>query len=172
MKWFSQVRLKDFVEILEANDVKVNLKTISYFYKEQYFCRIRWFSKMEDEELEEFTSLSDEAGEISKHDLIVQTKKSSFWKGNLDLKNKPSGHSTKVSILYQIRIFYSFICKTSRNRNKSSYPYGVDIFGNIVTKNVFSIFGNRKCCILYFLQKCVFPSSSKQGKHIAPYTNI
>ena len=112
---------------------------------------------MEDEELEEFTSLSDEAGEISKHDLIVQTKKSSFWKGNLDLKNKPSGHSTKVSILYQIRIFYSFICKTSRNRNKSSYPYGVDIFGNIVTKkNVFSTFGNRKCCILDFYSNAFF----------------
>ena len=84
---------------------------------------------MEDEELEEFTSLSDEAGEISKHDLIVQTKKSSFWKGNLDLKNKPSGHSTKV--FSQIRIFDSFICKTSRNRNKSSYPYGVDIFATL-----------------------------------------
>ena len=51
---------------------------------------------MEEEELEEFSSLSDDAGEISKHDLIVQTKKSSFWKGNLDLKSKPSGHSTKV----------------------------------------------------------------------------
>ena len=54
---------------------------------------------MEDEELEEFSSLSDEAGEISKHDLIVQTKKSSFWKGNLDLKSKPSGHSTKVILV-------------------------------------------------------------------------
>ena len=124
---------------------------------------------MEDEELEEFTSLSDEAGEISKHDLIVQTKKSSFWKGNLDLKNKPSGHSTKV---FSIKSEYSTDLFGNRNRNKSSYPYGVDIFGNIVTKNVFSIFGNRKCCILYFLQQCVFPSSSKQGKHIAPYTNI
>ena len=51
---------------------------------------------MEEEELAEFSSLSDDAGEISKHDLIVQTKKSSFWKGNLDLKSKPSGHSTKV----------------------------------------------------------------------------
>ena len=54
---------------------------------------------MEDEEFEEFSSLSDEAGEISKHDLIVQTKKSSFWKGNLDLKAKPSGHSTKVILV-------------------------------------------------------------------------
>ena len=56
---------------------------------------------MEDEELEEFSSLSDEAGEISKHDLIVQTKKSSFWKGNLDLKSKPSGHSTKVILFLE-----------------------------------------------------------------------
>ena len=54
---------------------------------------------MEEEELEEFSSLSDDAGEISKHDLIVQTKKSSFWKGNLDLKSKPSGHSTKVILV-------------------------------------------------------------------------
>ena len=59
------------------------------------------YSKMEDEELEEFSSLSDEAGEISKHDLMVQTKKSSFWKGNLDLKSKPSGHSTKVILAIQ-----------------------------------------------------------------------
>ena len=54
---------------------------------------------MEEEEFEEFSSLSDDAGEISKHDLIVQTKKSSFWKGNLDLKSKPSGHSTKVILV-------------------------------------------------------------------------
>ena len=89
---------------------------------------------MEDEELEEFTSLSDEAGEISKHDLIVQTKKSSFWKGNLDLKNKPSGHSTKV---FSIKSEYSTDLFGNRNRNKSSYPYGVDIFGNIVTKKTY-----------------------------------
>ena len=51
---------------------------------------------MEDEELKMFTNLADENGEISKHDLIVKTKQSNFWKGNMDLKNYPGSHSTKV----------------------------------------------------------------------------
>jgi hypothetical protein len=56
------------------------------------------YFQMEDEELDVFTKLADEKGEISKHNLIVQTKQSSFWKGNMDLKSKPSGHTTKVII--------------------------------------------------------------------------
>jgi len=71
-----RVRLKDFVHILEANDVKV-----------------------EEEEMENFMKLVDENGEISKHDLIIQTKQSSFWSGHLDLKNAPCGHSTKVEVM-------------------------------------------------------------------------
>lgn len=71
-----RVRLKDFLEILDANDVK-----------------------MEDEELEVFSGLVDDNGEIAKHDLIVQSKQSSFWKGNMDLKNKPGSHSTKAEAI-------------------------------------------------------------------------
>ncbi len=52
---------------------------------------------MEDEELEVFSGLVDDKGEIAKHDLIIQSKQSSFWKGNMDLKNKPGSHSTKVN---------------------------------------------------------------------------
>ena len=55
---------------------------------------------MEDEELEVFTKLADDKGEISKHDLIVHTKNSSFWKSNLDLKTKGGSHSTKVKQFY------------------------------------------------------------------------
>ena len=72
---------------------------------------------MEEEELEEFSSLSDDAGEISKHDLIVQTKKSSFWKGNLDLKSKPSGHSTKV-IFVNLCKFMHYHCTLLLNDKK------------------------------------------------------
>ena len=78
-----RVRLKDFIDILDSNGVEVT----------------EWFhslAQMDDGELEGFSSLVDSSGEISKHDLIVQTKKSSFWKGNLDLKTKPCAHSTKV----------------------------------------------------------------------------
>ena len=54
---------------------------------------------MEDDELEVFTKLADDKGEISKHDLIVHTKNSSFWKSNLDLKTKGCNHSTKVKLI-------------------------------------------------------------------------
>ena len=56
-------------------------------------------AQMDEGELEGFSSLADGGGEISKHDLIVQTKKSSFWKGSLDLKTKPCAHSTKVGAM-------------------------------------------------------------------------
>lgn len=73
---------------------------------------------MNDDELEAFVKIADENGDISKNDIIIQvkretlkvnshrwmeiltiltqTKQSSFWKGNLDLKNMPGSHSTKV----------------------------------------------------------------------------
>jgi len=71
-----KVKLKDYLEILDANDIKMN-----------------------DDELEAFVKLVDDNGEISKNDIIIQTKQSSFWKGNLDLKNVPGSHSTKVEIM-------------------------------------------------------------------------
>jgi len=71
-----RVRLKDFVHILDVNDVK-----------------------MEEDEMESFMRLVDDNGEISKHDLIIQTKQSSFWSGHLDLKNAPCSHSTKVEVM-------------------------------------------------------------------------
>ena len=58
---------------------------------------------MEDDELLIFSNLTDSKGEISKHDLIVHSKQSSFWKGHMDLKYKPCGHSTKVNILFTIK---------------------------------------------------------------------
>jgi len=71
-----RVKLKDYLEILEVNDIKMN-----------------------ECELEAFVKISDENGEISKNDIIIQTKQSSFWKGNMDLKNLPGSHSTKVEIM-------------------------------------------------------------------------
>ena len=52
---------------------------------------------MTEEELEAFRSLANEDGEISKNDIIVQTKQSTFWKGNMELKNKLGTHATKVT---------------------------------------------------------------------------
>ena len=59
-----RVRLKDFVHILEANDVKV-----AFF---RMLAETQMNSKVEEEEMENFMKLVDENGEISKHDLIIQ----------------------------------------------------------------------------------------------------
>ena len=71
-----KVGLKEFTHILEANGVELS-----------------------DEDLKEFAVLADDAGEISKTDLIVQTKASKFWKGYMEAKSKPGALMSKVNIL-------------------------------------------------------------------------
>ena len=46
--------------------------------------------------LKEFSALADENGEITKTDLIVQTKASKFWKGYMEAKSRPGAHTSKV----------------------------------------------------------------------------
>ena len=54
---------------------------------------------MEEDELASFSALSDKNGEISKTDLLVHTKHSSFWKDFLGSKTKPCSHTSKVRIM-------------------------------------------------------------------------
>ena len=51
---------------------------------------------MDEDELASFSALSDTKGEISKTDLLVHTKNSSFWKEFLGSKTKPCSHTSKV----------------------------------------------------------------------------
>jgi len=71
-----RVELKDFMEILEANGVEID-----------------------DSELASFSALSDETGEISKNDLLIHTKNSSFWKGFMESKARPCSHTSKVEAM-------------------------------------------------------------------------
>ena len=51
---------------------------------------------MDEADLADFNSLSDENGEISKTDLIVHSKASSFWRGYMETKSKPGAITSKV----------------------------------------------------------------------------
>ena len=83
-----KVRLKDVIQILEVHDVKVS-EFISNDNKNIFF-------QIEDEEFAFFSNLIDDNGEISKQDILVQTRQSDFWRDHMDLKKKPPSHSTKA----------------------------------------------------------------------------
>ena len=51
---------------------------------------------MDEDEIASFSALSDTKGEISKTDLLVHTKNSSFWKEFRGSKAKPCSHTSKV----------------------------------------------------------------------------
>ena len=51
---------------------------------------------MDDADLADFTSIADENGEISKTDLIVHTKASSFWRSYMESKSRPGAVTSKV----------------------------------------------------------------------------
>ena len=71
-----KVGLKEFIHILGANGVEIN-----------------------EEDMKEFEALADAEGEISKTDLIVQTKASKFWKGYMEAKSKPGALMSKVNTI-------------------------------------------------------------------------
>merc|ERR1719348_2362415 len=54
---------------------------------------------MDEADLADFTSIADENGEISKTDLIVHTKASSFWRSYMESKSKPGAVTSKVEIM-------------------------------------------------------------------------
>ena len=56
------------------------------------------YLQIDEEELKEFSALADENGEITKTDLIVQTKASKFWKGYMEAKSRPGALTSKVRI--------------------------------------------------------------------------
>merc|ERR1711892_936019 len=56
---------------------------------------------MDEADLADFTSISDANGEISKTDLIVHTKASSFWRSYMETKSKPGAVTSKVEIMNQ-----------------------------------------------------------------------
>ena len=86
-----KVELKEFIEILEAHGVEVNnISRISIHNPLQ----------MDEADLADFTSISDANGEISKTDLIVHTKASSFWCSYMETKSKPGAVTSKVRTAY------------------------------------------------------------------------
>ena len=52
---------------------------------------------MDESELADFTSITDDNGEITKTDLIVHSKASSFWRDYMETKSKPGAVTSKVS---------------------------------------------------------------------------
>ena len=52
--------------------------------------------KMDDDEIASFSALSDNNGEITKNELLIHTKNSSFWKEFQGSKAKPCSHTSKV----------------------------------------------------------------------------
>jgi len=73
-----RVELRVFISILERNGIE-----------------------MKEEELETFGKLIDENGEISKTDMIMATKQSSFWKGHggLESKSATGSFTSKVEVI-------------------------------------------------------------------------
>ena len=67
---------------------------------------------MDEADLADFTSISDANGEISKTDLIVHTKASSFWRSYMETKSKPGAVTSKVTTAY----FVSEVNETVRQR--------------------------------------------------------
>ena len=87
----SEDELEAFVKLVDdngeisKNDIIIQVKNIfvaqasRQYYSKQSGKRVKSFSIWYKEECD-----------------CAQTKQSSFWKGNLDLKNVPGSHSTKV----------------------------------------------------------------------------
>ena len=55
---------------------------------------------MDDDDMNEFSALVDDNGEISKTDLIIHTKASKFWKPYMESKSKHGGVISKVQQIF------------------------------------------------------------------------
>ena len=115
-----KVGLKEFTHILEANGVELS-----------------------DEDLKEFAVLADDAGEISKTDLIVQTKASKFWKGYMEAKSKPGALMSKVNILI-INIIVHIHPQPLLLTRMSEFSFVVFPFSNVRSFKRFSSFEDFK----------------------------
>lgn len=89
-----RVELKVYLAILERNGIE-----------------------MDEEELETFAKLADENGEISKNDLIVHTKASSFWSGSDGLQ----GRSLRGGSISKVEVMNA----TDRRHNNSEFAFGL-----------------------------------------------
>ena len=76
--------------ILSTYSIKYNMSIVMFFWTSN-FC-----SKMDQADLADFTSIADENGEISKTDLIIHTKASSFWRSYMESKSRPGAVTSKV----------------------------------------------------------------------------